>query len=96
MATTSSSASHEVASQTPTIGRGASVLHVVRAGEVIGALRLEDRVRLGDPVRSISHDGAGVTLHTPQGAHRASPSVQDRDAEPGAVRHEHGLRHAPG
>lgn len=27
------------------IGRGASVLHVVRAGEVIGALRLEDRVR---------------------------------------------------
>ncbi|MHA4854906.1 copper-translocating P-type ATPase [Rhodococcus sp. MSC1_016] len=36
----------EVAAATqPWVGRGASVLHVVRGGEVVGALALEDKVR---------------------------------------------------
>ncbi|AWK76736.1 copper-translocating P-type ATPase (plasmid) [Rhodococcus oxybenzonivorans] len=36
----------EVAATTqPWVGRGASVLHVVRGGEVVGALALEDKVR---------------------------------------------------
>ena len=38
----------------------------VRIAEAMAA-RLEDRVRLGDPVRTISHDGAGVRVTTRAG-----------------------------
>lgn len=48
------------------VGRGASVLHVVREGQVIGAVRLEDRVReeSREAVKALQERGVNVALIT--------------------------------
>ncbi|MBG6185024.1 Cu2+-exporting ATPase [Arthrobacter sp. CAN_A214] len=48
------------------VGRGASVLHIVREGQIVGAVRLEDRVReeSRDAVKALQARGVKVAMIT--------------------------------